>query len=500
MSGWKQLHREHREKNREQEILQRKKRGLGEPKKGSISDYCYRLSGTKKWWSKYDSTDYIDVINGVKILNHLQYDQDVIDYDKFEIYDDLKEKCEKYLNNHRGYRWTFVGKKRYRLISELFELLKNMMKLGPLQTLNTIPYFISGNDENKVKKVKAINEKFANESIYGKDGFYNYFTKEGRRDPFFNIINAELDNSYVENFTKKGNYNDNESSKNSLSEDNELDIIGRIKRKIEAADEKNRGNGMEIHIGNRFHIRGLGISRIFPLRHVNGFHIKANEVENFKYIEIMFDNLLAGDAYDVDKAQSVDKNKIDNLSENERKNIDGMLQYKEVLYNHYKYIYKKYGKYIYQLHPIDIISRTDSFWQDISLLQDINQYFGLKGDDFETCEKNFENNLKKNPILCYIFPEKDKDKDLLFLKLAIYYNYIFVRFPHLNGPNISQIFKEETIYKNIALEKEIEDGAIKYGWGKMQGLDESEKAVYLLNLKCRNLDKEFNLYERLITK
>ena len=204
------------------------------------------------------------------------------------------------------------------------------------------------------------------------------------------------------------------------------------------------------------------------------------------------------------------------MSVDEQKNVIGIDQYKRVMYAQYKYLYQKYGKYLYQLHPLDIITRSDSLRMDMRFNQDIVQLFGVKDitkDDFDNYKKAFEDNLEENPVLKLIFPESDRDRDLFFLKLVVYYNYAFTNIQlivttgrdEINSQNAIQFrkyymdsyFKKDSVGQLLALEKDIEEEAKKYGFGEMNGLSEAEKQVYLFNLYRRGLAEDYNLNERL---
>ena len=487
MSDWEQLHREHSKKNREQEILQSQKRGIKKYEKGSVSDYYYRLSGTKKWWGRSDSIDYIEVIDMLKILNHLENDKDALDDDKGNLYYDLRDKCTEYLRNHSGDRWTFVGKKRYKLISELSKLLDsaiNRKKIGQMQTTDIIPYLVDNEESEKL--IKHQSESFKDKPIYGEGGFIDDF------------INGRVGKNTV----------DNQNQDSDKKSDNVVE--SRIDDRIKKVLDINKNKGTDVHIGNRFIINGLIVGRMFTQRYAKGWHMDKDEIKNWNYMETVFNNLMAGDKiYDRKKSQSQDIKSEEELNENEKSHLEGMRQYKEVMYKHYEYIYKKYGKYLYQLHPVDILSRSDNFKEDIMFAQELNQYFGFKFHEkttIELLEKDFYNNLKKNPILKFIFPEEERDRDLFFLKLAVYYNdsfaciTIFDSNPQYDILAMKELFKKEMVDANVTLEKDIEKHAKEYGLGEMKGLSESEKEVYLLNLKRRNLDKEFDLGDRLLSK
>ncbi len=478
-------------------------------------DYYDQLSSTKKWWSKTNSNDYIAVISDLKELNHLLSYEDVsqsgrLNYYKILWEEKLKEKCEKYLDSHSGYKWTRVGKKRYKLISELSKLLDgaiNRKKIGQMRILNSIPYFVN-NEENE-EYLQTQNRVFANSHIYGEGGFLDYIRQKISDTAFIyqnEILDDTYDDGWAEYSKEEKEHGKNEELRKNLYEKSDHAVIDRIKNRIDEVNEKNKNANMDIHIGNRFFISGLSIARMFTTRHAKGFHMDEDERKNLEHMEAIFNNLLAGDkVYDDKNAKSQDIKSDDELDENEKRHLEGMRQYKEVMYKHYEYIYKKYGKYLYQLHPADILSRSDNFRQDIIIAQDMDQYFDLKHNNFKDCKIDFEDNLRQNPILKFIFPEEDRERDLFFVKLAVYYNDFFMRLeafsstPGKYDTDLKEIFARDFVDANVALEKDIERDAQKYGLGEMKGLSEPEKQVYFLNLHRRGLDKEFDIGDRLLS-
>lgn len=506
---------------------------------GAISYYYKQLSGTKKWWSKSNSQDYKEVINDLRELNALESNKDADMGAKFKHYESLRTKCKNYLKSHSGFRWTFVGRKRYRLIYALYDLLR-VYKLNELDTIDDesiVPIFANDNDSRE--KVIAKNNEYRNKkmSVYGGEGVFNdLYNKE------WDTINEALDR--LVNSLDNSSYNEDE--KNAIEE---------LKKRSEDA-----GNA---HIDNNVVISGLKMSRMIFMRHSEGFKSyvrtnedRLNEIENDKSksrknikdesvrnICMIFDNLLAGEAYDANKAKILKEeeekkkknilkklNKKDKLADKVNnigmvdwnlqgaalKNKRGLVQYKEVMYNQYKYIYQKYGKYLYQLHPIDIVTRSDSIRMDMGFAQDIVQLFGVKGitnDNFDKCKKNFEDNLNENPILRLIFPKHERERDLFFLKLVVYYNYAFTNIQSIVSASRDQFgsanakqfrenymdlfFEKNSVGRLLALEKDIEEEAKKYGFSEMKGFSEAEKQVYLFNLYRRGVAEDYNLNERL---
>lgn len=498
----------------------------GTKQNGSIVDYYYKqLSSTKKWWSRSNSQDYNNVINDLRELNRLESNKDADMGDKFKYYESLKEKCKTYLDNHKGFRWTRVGRKRQNIIQTLYDLL-DVYNLDELDTIDEVPIF--ANDTDSERKVHARFNAYRNENkpIYGLNGFLNdLYVRE------YDTINGALDS--LVNSLDNSSYNEDE------------------KNAIEDLKEKSENAGFA-HIGNRVLIPGLKMSRMLFMRHSEGFRSyvrtekdglndesrKNIKDESLRNICMIFNNLLAGENYDANKAKILKEeekkkknilkklNKKDkladkvnnigmvdwNLKGNEIKNKRGLVQFKEVMYNQYKYIYQKYGKYLYQLHPIDIVTRSDKLRMDMGFAQDIVQLFGVKSitnNNFNKCKKDFENNLNENPSLSFIFPKRERERDLFFLKLVVYYNYAFTNIQNIISTGaaseakdfreffINTYFAKDSVDQLLTLEKDIEKDAPNYGLGEMKGFSEAEKQVYLFNLYRRGMAEDYGLNERL---
>ncbi len=321
---------------------------------GAISYYYNQLSSTKKWWSKSNSRDYNDVINGLIALNNFEdyyskntySDKEKLDHDRFILYETLKEKCRRYLSTHSGFRWTSVGRKRYRLINALYDLLNELEanKLKLLKELDTesvndiIPMFAVDNDSKE--RMLNRNKKYAEENIpiYGGTNFNNgqdidnIYKRLYFEDWIHDRITPGLDSSYTED---------------------ENAVIESIEKEL-----KNK-HGREAHIGNWYKFDGLSINRIWAFSNhlfdadiggntdtTNDETIK-NTRKSVQNLKIIFDNLLAGDEYNEEKGQELKADSgnkklisMDDLkNDDERQNVIGIIQYKEVIYNQYKRLY-----------------------------------------------------------------------------------------------------------------------------------------------------------------
>ncbi len=431
-----------------------------------VSGYLSRLTLAKKWWSKKNSSEYNVILDLLRMLQRAEEDSSKSEAKEamiVDIYTNLYIKCIEYLESHKSYRWTSVGRERFRIISEIKNRIQD--KVQDKVRDKIVPILTTNGTQEELQKIEARNKQWrdSNQPIYSDGGLTT-------------II--------------KQNTDGNESAYKEWE-----DIV-------------NDGmTSINVHLGKNFAVDGLGISRIMANNPSKGFHDdNVDEQTNYNNMIQMRDDLLAGHE-DWRKGDDTPEKQ-----ENIDRNIRGLKAYRSIILRQQKHLYNKYGKFLPQLHPYDILLRTNDLKNDAQIDQDISQIFGIHDTDktFDELKNNFKKRKESNEYLQQIFTPETEKEDLFIITSYWYYarmlfnlNNICNTLPAVSmgsKPDLSEkgFYVQSMITKiDIEKEKEVEKAAQAIGLGKMKGFTPFQKKVYLQTLRKKGMDEDFKIKENL---
>ena len=427
-----------------------------------------RMIRSKKWWSKKNSAEYNSILDLLGLIRVAENNMKEVKYGVLiDLYRNLYIKCNEYLDSHKGYRWTSVGRERFRTISSIKD--KAQERLIPLLTTKgrqeglqamLVPFLTTNGTQEELEDIRLRNQLWRdnNKPVHGFGGLADIIIKT-------RFITESA-------YQKKDNLANNEMSKS-------------------------------VHLGKSFKISGFNICRIMQNNMTKGFHDDdVDDETNYKNMIQMRDDLLAGHE---------SWNKSDDTPEQEEnimRNVRGLKAYKSIMFRQQKHLYNKYGKFLTQLHLYDILLRTNDLHNDAQLDQDIGQVFGAHctANTLKELEDSFENNIKSNPILKLVFTKETEKEDRFILISYWYYGFMLFKLystctflkAGMSKSDLSENEKKLMItQKDIEKEKEVEKAAQAIGLGKMKGFTHAQKKAYLQTLKERGMDKDFKVEENL---
>ena len=428
-----------------------------------------RMIRSKKWWSKKNSAEYNSIVDLLGLIRIAENNMEKVKYGVLiDLYRNLYIKCNEYLDSHKGYRWTSVGRDRFRTISSIKDKVKETLvhlslpyaREEAIQTM-MVPFLTTNGTKDELDDIQVRNQSWrSNETpVYGKGGLADIIIKSRHL----------TESAY--------------RSQDNLTTD---------------------GMSEPVHLGKNFKINGLGISGLMENNMTKGFHDDSvDEETNYKNMIQMRDDLWAGHE-DWRKGDDTPEKQ-----ENIDRNIRGLKAYKSIMFRQQKHLYNKYGKFLTQLHPYDILLKTNDLQNDSQLGQDISQLFGVdcKKETLEEFESEFENKVKSKPILKLVFtPETEKEDRFIMISYWYYGRILFDLFKTCTflkeEMNSKPDFSENGCYamitqEDIKKEKEVEKAAQAIGLGKMKGFTPLQKKAYLQTLRNRGMDEDFKIKENL---
>ena len=440
-----------------------------------------RLKGTKKWWSRKNSVEYNSILDLLGIIKIAESGDNNVKYGTLiDLYRNLYIACNVYLDSHKSYRGTSVGRERFRIILEI----KNMAqeKLVPFLTTNRtqeelqnmmVPFLTTNGTQEELQNMKARNQQWR-ESYTLVQGFGGLASRIG-----------------YNRYTTESAYKKHEFMLYKMCN--------------------------SIHLGKTVEIKDVFISEILQDNTAKGFHDdNVDEKTNYKNMIQMRDDLFAGheDWEESDqKSFAVDDLFTKRKEENIMRNVSGLKAYRSMILRQQKHLYNKYGKFLTQLHPYDIFLRTNDLESDAQMDEAISRIFGVHDMSGELglgeFKQKFDNKVNSNPILKLVFTPETRKEDEFILTSYWYYGFMSFKLHYTRDllsldTHYKLDFGETGIYanamitqKDIEKEKEVEKAAQAIGLGKMKGFTPFEKKSYLQTLRARKMDKDFKVEENL---